>query len=318
MLLSIVIPHYNAIEMLKKLVDSIPVINEIEIIVVDDKSDKKLDELLKMKSNNNYSHVLFLENNTGHKGAGACRNIGISVAKGDWILFADSDDFFVDGFYSIIRQYFSSDYDVIFFTPTSIEIDTNSLSDRHLNYKSKISDYLLKKDKQSELALRYTFHVPWSKLIRVKFLKKHNLFFDEVIAANDVMFSAKVGHYMKKFHASNEVIYCVTKNKGSLTVNISQKVFDSRLFVHIRFYQFLKKNLSSKQFKCLNIKGGMEYVVSAFRNHYGFKKVISTYLTLRKSKIKVFEIIYINPIYLIRKMVFHYKFLKKNKRYFVR
>lgn len=40
--LSIVIPHYNTPDLLQKLLDSIPVDEGIQVIVVDDKSDRDL------------------------------------------------------------------------------------------------------------------------------------------------------------------------------------------------------------------------------------------------------------------------------------
>ena len=43
--LSIIIPHYNTPDLLQKLIDSIPHIEDIQIIVVDDRSDKNLEKL---------------------------------------------------------------------------------------------------------------------------------------------------------------------------------------------------------------------------------------------------------------------------------
>jgi len=48
--LSIIIPHYNIFELLRRLLDSIPKKDNIEIIVIDDKSDKKgFEEIVKEK-----------------------------------------------------------------------------------------------------------------------------------------------------------------------------------------------------------------------------------------------------------------------------
>ena len=93
--LSIIIPHYNSSNFLEKLLLSIPKKKDIQVIIVDDKSElshlKVIYELKKI-----YSFDFFQNNRD--KGAGSCRNIGLEIAIGKWILFADSDDFFVNNF----------------------------------------------------------------------------------------------------------------------------------------------------------------------------------------------------------------------------
>lgn len=317
-MLSIIIPHYNSVQSLTKLLNSIPKRNDIEIIVVDDKSNKDLNQFDRIKNSFQYSHVKFLKNSTNEKGAGVCRNIGLNKATGKWVLFADSDDFFVDGFYSKVKKYFCSDYDVVFFTPTSIDAQKGTVSDRHIVYEKYIKNLIYKKDIKSELSLRYKFHVPWSKLIKLSFLKENNILFQRVIASNDVMFSVQLGYYMKKFKVSEEIIYCVTKNKGSLTVNTSEKVFDARVSVHVDYVTFLKEKLDKKELKLLNVKGGMGFLVSALRYRLGFRKVISTYLFFKKSKVHVFDLRYLDPIYLGKRILFQYKIIKRDREYLKR
>src|SRR5699024_8599309 len=90
--LSIIIPHYNSINTLQYLLESIPNYKDIEVIVIDDHSNaeskKELIEIGKKKSTN----IKFLNNEPHKIGAGACRNIGLDKASGKWLLFADADD----------------------------------------------------------------------------------------------------------------------------------------------------------------------------------------------------------------------------------
>src|SRR5690625_5039373 len=171
--LSIIIPHYNSIDSLKKLLLSIPKRENIQIIVVDDKSEE--DNYL--ISDDQFDHVLFLDNKTPNKGAGTCRNIGLDYARGKWLLFADADDFFVEKFYNIIQKYFSSKNDVIFFKPTSIAIDTGNKADRHIKYENLVKGYSEVGDRSSIVRLKYRFFVPWSKLIRREFIQKNKILF---------------------------------------------------------------------------------------------------------------------------------------------
>ena len=146
MSLSIIIPHFNNTDLLKKLLSSIPQDKkDIQTIVVDDQSDlvylKKI-EHLKILFNFEFYH------NKKNKSAGMCRNIGLEKAKNTWVTFADGDDYFVKGFYEKVRNFFEQDKDVIFFTPTSQYIDTKKIADRHQSFLRIIQKYLNHKSKK--------------------------------------------------------------------------------------------------------------------------------------------------------------------------
>lgn len=310
--LSIIIPHYNIFGLLRKLLDSIPTKDNIEIIVVDDKSDEKgFEGIVKEKK---YEHVIFLKNDTNKKGAGTCRNIGLEKATGKWVLFADADDFFVEGFYQKVAKYFDSDYDVIFFTPTSIYIDTQELADGHRSIECLILNYINNPNAVNELSLRYKFFAPWSKMMRKDFICENDIMFEEVIAANDVMFSTKVGYHMKKFLVLNEIIYCYTMRYGSLTKNMSKQVFDARLNEFIKYYHFLETKLDKTNFQVLNLRG-YHYLSLILKYKLGIKKFISVFFVLRKNRIKIFELRLLNPFYTFRKITNTIKQWRKDKKY---
>lgn len=309
--LSIIIPHYNSINSLKKLLLSIPKKENVQVIVVDDKSEQKIS----MNEEERFNHVLFLSNDTERKGAGTCRNIGLDYATGNWILFADADDFFIDGFYDIIKRYFESNNDVVFFKPTSIQIDTGQKSDRHIKYEKLIDNYLAEQSSESKTRLKYRFFVPWSKLIRNRFIQENNILFDEVIASNDIMFSTKIGYHLKKFQVIDKVIYCVTRGPGTLTTNISIEVYDARVSVFIKYYKFLQQKLTREEFKSLHVHGLGLLVVGALRRRLGVKKVISVFLTLRRNKIKIFDSRLFNPFFTFKQCKKQFRKYLNDKKY---
>ncbi|HAS6267743.1 TPA: glycosyltransferase family A protein [Vibrio vulnificus] len=234
MLLSIIVPHFNSHDGLLKLLDSIPIRDDIEVIIVDDRSDES--SLSVLRGNN-----ICYFTNEGKKGAGACRNIGIKRAKGKYVIFADSDDYFVsDAFRNIDDVMFGdSDYDVVYFSPVSACAITGEESDRHVMYCNLINDYL---SSEYDKTILYDFVVPWSKLILKSFIDDNSIKFDEVIASNDVMFAMKLNLLSKNIGVSKENIYCVTRGKGTLTVTRSLEVVNSRFSVEKSRIKFIIDN----------------------------------------------------------------------------
>jgi len=298
--LSIITPHYNSPQLLRKLLDSIPENSEIEIIVVDDRSDKYIEEYEKIRKEES-SRAKFLKNNAGKKGAGTCRNIGLASAKGKWILFADADDYFLPGFYKKVSKHFESDYDVIFFTPTSIYLENNQPSTRHLGYKRLIEDYL-NNAKDSELKLRYYFRSPCSKMVRLDFIKDHKIYCDEVIVCNDDMFSVKLGHYMENFAVTREEIYCITDHVNSLSRKKGKEYFWSCFDVNLRIDRFLRENLLKKDYKKLRLFGINVLRQAVDRYDLNFIDLIQIIKILTKNKIPFLPLSYLSPLKIFRKV----------------
>ena len=285
--LSIIIPHYNTPELLEKLIESIPHIKDIQIIVIDDNSDIQLEKLkdIQVKYCN---QVEFYKNNTSKKGAGTCRNIGIQHAEGKWLLFADADDFFLEGMYDIIFPYFELDYDEVFFTPTSIYLDSGNLSNRHEIFERRICNYIAKPSRENLLKLKVATTTPCSNLIKHDLVQRHKIYFDEVLYSNDIMFMAKVGHYSQKVAVSKKIIYCITRSKGSLTTHMDWNAYKIRLYEYLKICKFIKKRYSLKDMKlmhytCLGI------LYRAIQQRFGIKKYFHIIGLFQRNGIPLFS-----------------------------
>src|SRR5690606_20391341 len=106
------IPHKNIPHLLIRCVKSIPKRQDLEIIIVDDNSDEKFLDILSSLCSSENVKIIWNEES---KGAGAARNLGMSLAKGKWLLFADADDFYVSDFISVLDKYIDIDSDAVFF-----------------------------------------------------------------------------------------------------------------------------------------------------------------------------------------------------------
>ena len=93
---SVIIPVYNVEKYLRECIDSIlnQTLHELELICVDDGStDGSLEILQTYEKKDNRVTVLTQHN----QGAGAARNKGLQIAKGEYLSFLDADDFFAPG-----------------------------------------------------------------------------------------------------------------------------------------------------------------------------------------------------------------------------
>ena len=300
-LVSIIIPHYNSPKLLERLLESIPNRSDFQVIVVDDSSTKDRELLEVCKEKHSSERCLFLRNETGKNSAGTCRNIGLDNAKGKWLLFADADDVFTPETEKILEPFMQSEYDIVFFTPTSFDYSIGQKVKRHEDVAKLIDNYLNVQDREAELRLRY-FHVcPWSKLISRSLVVEHNIRFDATMVSNDVMFSTKCGHYAKEITAVTEEIYCVTRTAGSLVTQTSEKNFDIRTNVLIDKYLFLKEKLTKEDCKLIRIDGLPIGRIYEMMKKYKSVKKLSSYLVLfHKKKVRVFTWRLLNPIAVIR------------------
>lgn len=95
MLFSVIVPVYNAETSIRRCVDSIykQNIDDIEIILIDDQStDKSWSVICEMAK----VHPEIRCEQIPHGGAGAARNAGLKLATGEYVLFMDADDFWME------------------------------------------------------------------------------------------------------------------------------------------------------------------------------------------------------------------------------
>lgn len=245
-MLSIIVPHYNRPNFLSKLLDTIPDCSSMEVLVIDDHSTKELDDLQKCIQKYSGRNIAFYESDYGKKGPGVARNVGIKHAKGEYLLFADSDDWFLPGWDATIKGVLLCGADVIFFAPISRSLD-GKISCRHKPYAELVNSYLMNPSKRQEIRLRYKFISPCSRLIRKRMVEENKIWFDEIQYNEDVMFSGKVGYYARKIQSFDRAIYCILEHEGSITSVKDRDVTVFRYKIYNKYYFFLRKRLTREE-----------------------------------------------------------------------
>ncbi|MCQ2089722.1 MAG: glycosyltransferase [Fibrobacter sp.] len=236
---TIIIPHYNLPNLLCRCLKSIPKREDIQVIVVDDMScEKNRFKLKEVQQNFPHIQFIFSEKNGG---GGAARNRGLEEAKGEFILFADADDYFQEGFDKILDKYAMHENDIVFFNANFINADSGEVA-RQPNHVTELIDIHKENPCQGEKLLRYYFGEPWCKMVRRNVIQNNNIRFEETNVHNDAQYSYLVGFYAKKIAVCADSIYNYTIRENS----VSRINSDDRILVRVRVFakknQFLRDN----------------------------------------------------------------------------
>jgi len=235
---SIIIPHKNIPELLQRCLDSIPRREDIQIIVVDDNSDPdKVDFKNFPGLSDPFIEVVFTKEG---KGAGYARNIGLTKAIGEWLLFADADDFYNYCINDILDEYVNSDADIIFFKHNSLDSASYTTTYR-TTFQNTFIDYwfTLEVQKKADILLRYKHTSVCAKFFKKSFIDRNSILFDEVYISNDVTFAYLAGFYAHSIYADSRALYCATVRQGS--IRRSRKNIEKQLdsfYVGAKRYRF--------------------------------------------------------------------------------
>ena len=183
---SVIIPVYNTEKYLAECLDSIinQTLEDIEIVCINDgSSDNSLNILKKYANKDNRIVIIDKEN----AGVSAARNDAIEKANGEYIMFIDSDDYFLPEACEIAYNSVMKDYDIGVF-------GHYLLKGKRLKPKSPNSDF-------SE-----NINI-WNKIYKTSFIKDHNILFPvEITTAEDIIFSYTADFYNPKYIFINELL----------------------------------------------------------------------------------------------------------------
>lgn len=232
---SIVIPYRDKYDFLLKAIESIPDRQDIQIIIVDNSSKELPKEKIPVKD---YSSLIYCTSDP-EKGAGCARNVGCTYVKGNHVFFMDADDYFTAEAFDAFDKYKGCDEDIIFFRSGSVRILTGKESSRHLYYNALIEKY---KETGNEDGLRFWFTVPWCKLYKKDLILNEQVYFDEVCASNDLMFSCRAGFLAKKIAVDDTVVYIVTEGEANQSIDKtrSSKAQFARFQVAVSQYKYME------------------------------------------------------------------------------
>lgn len=252
-LVSVIVPVYKVESYLSHCVDSIltQTYRSIEVILVDDGSPDNCPALCDdYAAKDNRVKVIHKENG----GLSDARNKGLEQATGDYVLFVDSDDFWVDeNQLALLMKTVEANpqCDFIGFN-VSYYFEATKRYVPWIAYDKCITDCTNKDELIVSLVKTGTFPISaWSKIIRREFLMENKIFFIKDLLSEDIPWFLSLLEKSKNFRMLNQYVYAYRQvsNGTSITHNFSKKNFDNLFWIVRNGIETISQSDFSKRVK---------------------------------------------------------------------
>jgi len=246
--ISIIVPVYNAEAFLEECLDSIlaQTLKGIEIICINDGSRDNSQAILERYAKKDGRIKVLTKENGGQSSA---RNLGLKIARGEYIGFVDSDDF-------IVPDMMEKLYVRAKETDADISIGDVYLYNNDTHEKDEFRDqllYLRLKNKvvtlEDEPQLVSCIAV-WDRICKRSLLTENNIRFAEGLVYEDHLYTIEELVKAKRVVLTPEKLYYYRKFGGASTTD--QEVKNDRfksnyLEIHRRIQTVLRKSDSSEE-----------------------------------------------------------------------
>lgn len=218
-LLSIIMPVYNASRYLTNTMNSIINQNQIniEVICIDDGSTDSSRNIL-----NQYKYENIFVLHQDNLGASLARNKGISCAKGKYILFFDSDDLLeAHSLKACIDFLIEKDSDILVGNYNIINDNGENIGNINFN---NIKYAFGKSNKRL-----YTYLIPpfpGNKIYKKDIIDKFDIKFSNVRIGQDLNFFLKYVSCINEVHFYNRIIANYRVTKGSISNSYDKRILD--------------------------------------------------------------------------------------------
>ena len=213
---SVIIPVYKAENTLKRCVDSLIKQNrtDAEIILINDGSPDSSGEICK-KYAELYNQVKYIEKENG--GVSTARNVGLSVATGEYILFVDSDDWVTDDYFEAINNALTEyEYDFIQFSQSIADDEQNN--GKHIPPFSSVKrDEII--NRLAEDMWKKRINTPNGKVYKRNIIKENNIrFLENIEVGEDRTFNIEYILNINSFRVIEKPLYVLClENEESLS-----------------------------------------------------------------------------------------------------
>lgn len=219
--ISIIIPLYNAEKYIKECLTSVlnQTLKDIEVIVVNDGSTDLSLEKVKEFCEKDKRITLLSQPNSG---SGKARNFGLSFAKGEYIAFMDSDDWYPEKniLETLYSKAISNSAQICggSFSNSKNGIVTTKFSGNYKKYTFDVEGFVEFEDYQFD----YGYH---RFIYSRKLISENKIEFPDLLRFQDPPFFLECMKASGRFYAIPKVVYCYRKGENIVKWN-SRKIRD--------------------------------------------------------------------------------------------
>lgn len=249
---SLILPVYNVEKYVKRCVNSLlrQEYTDYEIILVDDGSTDSSGSICDKLADKNNNIFAYHKENGGLSDA---RNYAMDRAKGNYILFIDSDDWVDEKLLISLHNHLNkSNVDILKFGFQKMQEG---------NYKNTFFSYfnigVYDRRQIEETILPYTIGPKrlfcyeqnacksvWSHVYSLNFLRENNIRFvsEREILNEDYLFNLHTLLYAKSLEVTHYILYYYDYREGSLSKRYITNEFERKLKLHREYKLLLERN----------------------------------------------------------------------------
>jgi glycosyltransferase involved in cell wall biosynthesis len=189
--LTVIMPVYNAERYLDESIEDIlnQTLTEFELICIDDSStDNSLKILKEYAEKDNRITIL----QQPKMNAGSARNIGIYIAKGEYLMFLDADDRFKSNLLKeMYTQAKNKNLDMCICNANKLNNQTTKIV--KVDYFVELNRYpqkaVFNKEDLKENLFLFCTSITWNKIFNKDFIRENKISFQEIERSNDLYFA---------------------------------------------------------------------------------------------------------------------------------
>ena len=208
---SIIIPVYNVEKLLPRCLDSIfaQTYQDFEVICVNDCTPDNA-KVVMQKYAEKYPDRMMILDNEVNMGQGRSRARGIELAKGEYILFIDSDDHIAEDYIeTYVKEMEAHPCDVVVGGYAENIGDGSTLNIRR-EMDAPRGDWCI-----------LSYPTPWAKLFRRSFLVENKIHFSDIRVGEDIYFSLSQFYHQVTYHVFDYYGYYYYFNVNSTTKSLN-------------------------------------------------------------------------------------------------